>query len=178
MPDTLTRFLSKKYTGYTIEIDRSEQHFLIRGKDQELILTLTVDEVLEAFIGQKLQYGYKRKEPRVNVALKSKYSAGDGTEIDAITGTIGGGGIFIESGKPLPPGTKIDFEIVLPHEPGKPVQGTGEVVWTRTKTEREVFFPGMGIQFKDMLTEDRSRIVQFVAALRTSRETLDDREVE
>lgn len=176
MPDTLTRFLSKKHAGYAVEIDRSEQRFLIRGEDQEMIVALTVDEVLEAFIGEKLQYGYKRKEPRINVALKSKYSGGDRAEMDAITGTIGGGGLFIESGNPLPAGSKINFEVVLPHEPGRPVRGAGEVVWTRSKIEREVFFPGMGIQFKDVSAEDRSRILEFVTALKTSRGTLEDRE--
>ena len=174
--DTLARFLSKKYSGYSIEIEGSKQRFLIWDDEGELILTLTVDEVLEAFIGQKLQYDYRRKEPRINVALKSKYSVGDGTEVDAITGTIGGGGLFIESGKPLPLGSKVNFEVVLPHEPGNPVRGVGEVVWTRSSVEREIFFPGMGVQFREISTDDRSRIVQFVDAIKTSRGTLDDDE--
>jgi len=155
-------FHSNLFLGYTIEVDATGQNFAIRNENQEILRIISVDELLATFVAPLIHPDLRRSETRVNAALQLKFTYGKGTTFEGISGTIGGGGLFIESRSPYPIGSLLDLEIKLPYRPTEPVYASGKVVWNRTKMERTIFFPGMGIEFKRISPEDKKRILEFV----------------
>ena len=153
---------SKLFLGYSIEADATGQNFVIRNEKQEILRIISVDELLATFVAPPAHPDLRRSETRVNAALQLKFTYGKGTAFEGISGTIGGGGLFIESRSPYPVGSLLDLEIKLPYSPTEPVYVSGKVVWKRTKVEQNVFFPGMGIEFKRISPEDKKRILEFV----------------
>jgi len=153
---------SKVFLGYSIEVDATGQNFAIRNERQEILRIISVDELLATLIAPPVRPDLRRSEPRVNAALRLTFTYGKGTTFEGLSNTIGGGGLFIESPSPYPVGSLLDLEIKLPYRPTEPVYASGKVVWKRTKLERTVFFPGMGIEFKRISPEDKKRIREFV----------------
>ena len=143
-------------------MDKNGDGFVVRNEAQEPILSISVDDLLDQIIEGRPKTFEDRRGPRVNMALHAKVTDPGGFKFDGITETISGGGVFIETPTQLPLGSSLDIEIRLPYEPGDPIHASGEVIWSRPETERIVKFPGMGVKFKGVSKEDRSRIIELV----------------
>ncbi len=81
-------------------------------------------------------------------------------------GGIGGGGLFIESTAPLPVGTKLTVEFVLPDRPAEWLEAKGAVAWVCPKADQYTFSPGMGVRFTDISAEARGRVMDLVKSLK------------
>lgn len=115
------------------------------------------------------RFAHCRMQPRAPLAVKVRYTTPEGKQFDSLTGGIGGGGLFIESGTPLAPGTELSVEFALPDRPWEKLKAKAKVVWTRKKPERYLLFPGMGIQFMDIDKKAQDLLVELVEALNRSR---------
>ena len=78
-----------------------------------------------------------------------------------VTGNISGGGMFLITQEPYPPGTVISLSFVLPAD-NKAVEAKGTVVWSRKEKENSQKQPGMGIQFLEIDEKDQQKIRKFV----------------
>ena len=78
----------------------------------------------------------KRNYPRAQFAMRVQYGAPDGPFKEGYSGVLGGGGIFVETVKPLPTGSKIVLEFSLPAMPS-PIRLDGLVVWVRNDGVRQ-----------------------------------------
>lgn len=73
------------------------------------------------------------------------------------------GGIFVATFEPKEIGSRVLVNFKLPG--GKPVTARGEVQWVREYNPLNPdVAPGMGVQFTDLLPEDREEIEQFMQA--------------
>lgn len=115
------------------------------------------------------RFAHSRTQPRAPIALKIRYRTPEGKQFDGLTGGIGGGGLFIESSTPLATGTELTVEFALPDRPWDKLKARAKVAWTRTRPERYLLFPGMGIQFVDIDQKAQDLLVELVDALNRSR---------
>ena len=88
---------------------------------------------------------YQRRTVRVRVDCVSE----TGSHRDTAT-TLGAGGLFVQTDRPLPRGTSVELRFRLPgrdwvHE----IQG--RVCWCRPPSESGPYASGMGIQFTDRI---------------------------
>lgn len=111
----------------------------------------------------------RRKKPRIPMSIRVKYAKPDGTVLEGMTDTIGAGGIYIESLSPLPQGTPVTIEFTLPGTK-QSVRAQGEVVWTRGKFERRLFYPGMGIKFTKIDSNDEEELTSLITTLLKKRQ--------
>lgn len=102
----------------------------------------------------------RRNFSRAPLSLVVKYQDAKAKEIEAFTGTVGGGGLFIETFAPLPVYQEISIEMYLPGTTGKTML-KGTVVWSRTEYA-EGFPPGMGIRFTRVSRQDQAKINELV----------------
>lgn len=110
-----------------------------------------------------------RSVPRAALALKVSYRLPDGKAIVSVTRDIGAGGLFIETGDPLPRGTEVAVAFTLPDPPFEQITARGRIAWTRSRAERYVLLPGMGLQFMDLVPEMRRRIDTLVQRVNDAR---------
>ncbi len=83
------------------------------------------------------------------------------------------GGMFIAGEPLLPPGSLIDFDVLLPAANGPPVELTGklEVVWTRLEDAADELRPaGMGVRFVDLPDDRRVELETYLHELALSRD--------
>ena len=152
------RLKSKKRLGYFVDIDPQGQGLTVHNEQGKSLLSLSVDELLDRLLGPSPQSFSRRRECRVDLAIRLRYSFQGPESKEGITGNIGAGGVFIETTSPVKVGTSIHLEIILPTKENNPVHASGEVVWVRTRPERIVYFPGMSIRFDKISLEDQDRI--------------------
>ncbi len=105
----------------------------------------------------------RRKFSRAPLSLAVRYTDAEGKETEAFTGTIGGGGLFIETFHPLPVHLDIAIELHLPGSTGKTLL-RAEVVWNRTEYSEE-YPAGMGIKFTRVSRQDQARINELVSRI-------------
>lgn len=120
-------------------------------------------------IDEDARFAHSRAHPRTPLAIKVHCVTSDGKHFDSLTGGIGGGGMFIESSAPLPPGTELKVEFALPDRPGEKFETRAMVAWTRSKPERYLLFPGMGVQFTDIDQDAQKRLIDLVTSLNRTR---------
>ncbi len=106
----------------------------------------------------------KRRQPRHPVILKVDYRDVNKFFTD-FAENLSEGGMFIATRKPLPPGTTIVVEFMLPDSAVK-VKTKAEVVWTRNETKSPTEKRGMGVRFYDLTSEDKKKIDVMVARLK------------
>ncbi|MGA6827612.1 PilZ domain-containing protein [Nitrospira sp. NS4] len=159
------------HKGKSLSFDAQWETVLVHAPSGDLLGILPwsaiIDRAIQNFDDR--EYAHSRNYPRTPLALKIRYSTPEGRQIDSLTGGIGGGGLFIESSEPLPPGTMLTVEFALPHRPGQKLRATGKVAWTRKKPERYLLFPGMGIQFIEIEEEAQKDLIELVEALNRNR---------
>lgn len=100
----------------------------------------------------------QRRQPRTPISLKVRYRSGTVEEFaEQFSQDISRGGLFIQSGRPLPVGTMLKFELQLRDERSI-ITGVGRVAWCRSPEEATPHQPaGMGIKFAKM--DDTSRLL-------------------
>ncbi len=125
----------------------------------------------------------KRGYIRLPFSALATYEDHKKRRFESITYDISAGGVFIQTKSPLPRGTRIDIEFILPTE-RKTIRSRGVVTWLRKKSEevayfpitkakaevtyvrekvqRKVIHPGMGVKFTDIAEEDRIKIMNFI----------------
>lgn len=95
----------------------------------------------------------RRRHRRRTVRVLVEYLSDAGLCYDTAT-TLGAGGLFIETDRPLPEGTAIKLAFQLP---GSDVRHEieGRVAWAHRPSGGSVGAAGMGVEFRDRRASDR-----------------------
>jgi type IV pilus assembly protein PilZ len=159
------------HQGKSLVIDPGRETINVHDTSGKFLGGMSWGTVIERVLvsSEDARYAHCRAQPRAPLALKVRYTTPEGKQFDSLTGGIGGGGLFIESGAPLSQGTELTVEFALPDRPWDKLKAKGKVVWVRNKPERYLLFPGMGIQFVDLNKKIQEQLVGLVEALNRSR---------
>lgn len=109
----------------------------------------------------------RRQQFRVPFVVEVNLTS-DHTFWTGFTNNLSSGGVFLASPRPLPLGSRVQFELRLPDD-GQTSLITAEVRWYREEGAIEGEPGGMGLQFVDLDTDLQGRIDEFV---KSQRETL------
>jgi len=159
------------YQGKSLVMDSGRETINVHDTSGQLLGSVSWGAVIEQVVvsGEDARFTHCRTQPRAPLALKVRYTTPEGKQFDSLTGGIGGGGLFIESGAPLSPGTELTVEFALPDRPWDKLKTKAKVAWVRNRPERCLLFPGMGIQFVELDTKVQEQLVGLVEALNRSR---------
>lgn len=159
------------HQGKQLAIDADRETIEVRDASGRLLGTVPWGAIIERVLasGEDARFAHCRAHPRAPLAVKVRYTTPEGKQFDSLTGGIGGGGLFIESSAPLAPGTELSVEFALPDRPWEKLTAKAKVAWTRTKPERYLLFPGMGVQFTEIDDKAQALLVDLVDALNRSR---------
>jgi uncharacterized protein (TIGR02266 family) len=159
------------HRGKSLIIDSGRETINVHDTSGQLLGSMSWGAIIEHVIvsGEDGRFAHCRAQPRAPLALKVRYTTPEGKQFDSLTGGIGGGGLFIESGAPLSPGTELTVEFALPDRPLDKLKAKAKVAWVRNKPERYLLFPGMGIQFVELDKKVQEELVGLVEALNRSR---------
>ncbi len=168
-PVTATR----EHQGKTLSIDCDQETLSLFDATGQRLCILTWGTLIEHMLSvdEDARFAHSRVHPRAPLAIKVHCTTTDGKHFDSLTGGISGGGLFIESSAPLAPGTELKVEFALPDRPSQKFETRAKVAWARSKPERYLLFPGMGIQFTDIDPEAQARLIDLVASLNRTRAT-------
>ena len=163
--------VTHEHQGKTLGIDCEQETVSLFDQQGQQLSVLGWGTLIEHMlaIDEDTQFSHSRSHPRAPLAIKVRCATEDGKRFDSLTGGIGGGGLFIESSTPLAPGTELTVEFALPDRPNQKFQTRAKVAWTRSKPERYLLFPGMGIQFTNIDPEAQTRLIDLVDSLNRSR---------
>jgi uncharacterized protein (TIGR02266 family) len=163
--------MAQEHQGKALEIDCDQETLSLVNEKGQRLGTLSWTTLIEHILStdEDTRFAHSRAHPRAPLAIKVHCTTSDGKKFDSLTGGIGGGGLFIESSAPLAPGTEITVEFSLPDRPSEKHTAKAKVAWSRTKPERYLLFPGMGVQFTDIAEEAQHRLIDLVNALNRSR---------
>ncbi len=159
------------HRGKSLIIDAQQETIHVHDMSGQLLGNVSWGSLIERVLAtnEDARFAHCRTQPRAPLALKVRYTTPEGKQFDSLTGGIGGGGLFIESGAPLSPGTELTVEFALPDRPTEKLKAKAKVAWARHKPERYLLFPGMGIQFMDIDEKIQENLVSLVEALNRSR---------
>ncbi|MBL8076119.1 MAG: PilZ domain-containing protein [Nitrospira sp.] len=159
------------HRGKSLIIDAQQETIHVYDLSGQLLGNVSWGSLIERVLAtnEEARFAHCRAQPRAPLALKVRYTTPEGKQFDSLTGGIGGGGLFIESGAPLSPGTELTVEFALPDRPTEKIKAKAKVAWARHKPERYLLFPGMGIQFMDLEEKIQEDLVRLVEALNRSR---------
>lgn len=163
--------LTVEHQGKYLFVDANRETINIHEQSGHLLGNVSWVALVEQVrtSDEDTRFAHYRSHQRAPLAVKVRYTTPEGKQFDSLTGGIGGGGLFIESGAPLAPGTELAVEFSLPDRPWDKLKAKGKVAWTREKAERYLLFPGMGVQFTDIDGKAQSLLVDLVDALNRSR---------
>ena len=105
----------------------------------------------------------RRRSERSQLTVRVDYTTVDEV-FSEFTRDINEGGLFIETEKPVAPGTEVSMYFSLPGSSAS-VQTVGRVV--RISTGEDGSQPGMGIEFDDLPSESLRTINDLIRGLRT-----------
>lgn len=159
------------HQGKTLIIDPDRETINVLDASGQLLGDVPWGTVIEQVLDgeSETRFDHCRAYPRAPLAVKVQCTAPDGTRFEGLTGGIGGGGFFIESSSPLKSGTELLLEFSLPDRPYEQLRAKAKVAWVRSKPERYLLFPGMGVQFVDIDKKTQDLLVNLVDALNRSR---------
>ncbi len=162
---------TERHEGKVLAMNVEEEVLTLHSATGELLGALAWGDIIERVLvrDDDARFSSVRSHPRVPLAVKVRYMTPEGKQFDSVTGSIGAGGLFIESSAPLDHGTELSIEFALPDRPMEKHKAKAKVVWTRRKPERYVLFPGMGVQFTVIDDQARRELAQLVEALTRSR---------
>jgi len=163
---------TEEHEGKVLEMNVDQEVVTLHSATGELLGALSWEAVIEQILASDddARFAHARAHSRASLALKVRYTTPEGKQFDSLTGGIGAGGLFIESSTPLAPGTELSVEFALPDRPWEKHKAKAKVAWTRNKPERNLLFPGMGVQFTNIDDKARKKLVELVEALNRSRE--------
>jgi uncharacterized protein (TIGR02266 family) len=166
-PVTATR----DHQGKVIEIDCDQEIITLLSENGRTLGTLGWGILIERILSvdEDARFAHSRAHPRAPLAIKVHCTTSDGKHFDSLTGGIGGGGLFIESSTPLAPGTELSVEFALPDRPAEKFKARAQVAWARSKPERYLLFPGMGVQFTEIDQSAQKRLTDLVNDLNRAR---------
>lgn len=162
-----------QYQGKILGIDCDQETLSLFDDKGRRLGIVSWGSIIEHIlsIDEESRFAHSRLHPRAPLAIKVHCVTPEGKHFDSLTGGIGGGGLFIESSTPLPPGTELRVEFALPDRPGEKFETRAKVAWIRSKPERYLLFPGMGIQFTDIDQNAQKRLIDLVESLNRIRGT-------
>ncbi len=163
--------ITANHQGKLLIVDADQETILIHDASGVLLGGIPWGHIIDRLLASDddTRFAHCRTQPRAPLALKVRYSTPEGKQFDSLTGGIGGGGLFIESGTPLATGTEVSIEFALPDRPWEKLKAKGKVAWTRNRPERHLLFPGMGVQFTDIDEKAQAQLVELVEALNRNR---------
>ncbi|MCS6897717.1 MAG: TIGR02266 family protein [Nitrospira sp.] len=164
---------SLRHRGKALELDPAREMVILIGNDGEPIGSLSWDFVIDQIMAcRKTPVPTEtRSEPRVSITLRVRYRTPEGQHFESRASGIGGGGMFIESHSPLPIGTRLAMEFLLPDNPEEWLPAKGVVAWVCPKADHYTFSPGMGVQFTEVAPDIRERVRDVVKAVRRKGES-------
>jgi uncharacterized protein (TIGR02266 family) len=159
------------HQGKSLRVDVEQESIYVHDVSGKALGAIPWGAIIERVLAsdEDQRFAHCRAHPRAPLAVKVRYTTPEGKTFDSLTGGIGGGGLFIESGTPLAPGTDLSVEFALPDRPWEKLKAKAKVAWTRNKPERYLLFPGMGVQFTEIDGKAQSMLVDLVEALNRSR---------
>ena len=159
------------HQGKVLEMNADQEEVTLYNVTGELLGILSWGAVIEQILvsDNDVRFAHARAHPRAPLAMKVRYTTPEGKQFDSLTGGIGAGGLFIESSAPLAPGTELSVEFALPDRPLEKYNVKAKVAWARSKPERHLLFPGMGVQFTNIDEKVRKELIELVEALNRSR---------
>jgi uncharacterized protein (TIGR02266 family) len=154
-----------------LELDTDSETMTLLSSTDDRQGTVSWESVIEFIQASVEETGSKRVRnyARSRLAVQVHYRTSDKTAVQTVTGEIGGGGVFIETGTPARLGDALKMDFVLPDNPNLPITATGKVAWIRPQSERYVFYSGMGVQFTDIAEDARKRLVSLIKSLEQAR---------
>jgi len=161
---------SSRHKGTLLELDTEQETLTLVGADGHTLGHMTWEAVIAHILAtsKPSQPALVRQHPRAVVAIDVRYQTEGGELMESRTTGIGGGGLFIESVRPFPPGTLLNVEFVLPDRPAQWLRATGRVAWVCERPDQYHFHPGMGIKFEEISEEIRERVLALVNKLLNS----------
>lgn len=162
--------VTKTHQGKSLELDTKQETISLLGSDGKVLGATSWGAIID-YISYSQVQGHPseaRLQPRVSLTAKVRYLAPDGTQIESRATGVGGGGLFIESTRPLAIGTEVTVSFSLPDRPGEWMEGKGRVAWVCPKPDQYTFFPGMGVRFTAVASDTRARLLEFVSSLKRS----------
>ncbi len=162
--------VTKAHQGKSLELDTKQETISLLGSDGQVLGTAGWGAIIDylSFSQRQDHPSEARLEPRVSLTAKVRYLAPDGSQVESRATGVGGGGLFIESTKPLAIGTELTVSFSLPDRPGEWMEGKGRIAWVCPRPDQYTFFPGMGIRFTAVATATRARLLEFVGSLKKS----------
>ena len=107
---------------------------------------------------------------RVPIQLLVDYKA-EGNYLFDFCKDLGTGGVFIQTGAPLPTGSAIDLTFTIP-DSKETLMAKGTVIWVQSPVaDRKDLTPGMGVQFQGFSGEQRKLLEAFVLRYHGARNT-------
>ncbi|CUQ66060.1 PilZ domain-containing protein [Candidatus Nitrospira inopinata] len=159
------------YAGKSLVIDPDREVIVVQDTTGRVLGDVPWGAVIERVLADDgTRFAHCRAYPRANLAIKVRCTTSGGQTFESLTGGIGGGGLFIESGSPMAVGSELSLEFALPDRPLEKLRAKARVVWVRDKMERYLMFPGMGVQFVEIDKQAQGSIVSLVDALNRSRQ--------
>lgn len=106
----------------------------------------------------------RRIEPRVNQSLLLEFKDRN-SFLKAYTSNISTGGLFIETAKPLKPGSQLPIKLQLPGLSER-LRIKCEVMWARKKKDDDSNrLPGMGVKFIEISKKDLKILRHFLSTI-------------
>jgi uncharacterized protein (TIGR02266 family) len=163
--------VTQEHLGKVLELDCDQETVTLLSEKGQRLGTLGWGQLIERILSvdEDTRFAHSRAHPRAPLAIKVRCTTSEGQQFDSLTGGVGGGGLFIESSAPLAPGTEMTVEFSLPDRPADKYKAKAKVAWSRSKPERYLLFPGMGVQFTEIEDEAQQRLIDLVNALNRSR---------
>jgi len=120
---------SLRHKGKAIDLDAAREVITLLGINGEPIGSLSWDFIIDQILAYRKPQASRetRNEPRLTITFGVKYVAPKDQQFESRASGIGGGGLFIESLRPLPVGTKLALEFSLPEQPSEWLPATGLV---------------------------------------------------
>lgn len=161
---------TKAHQGKSLELDMKRETITLLGSDGQVLGTASWGAIID-YISFSQKQGHPseaRLQPRVTLTAKVRYLAPDGSNVESRATGVGGGGLFIESTRPLAIGTELTVSFSLPDRPDEWMEGKGRIAWVCPRPDQYTFFPGMGVRFTAVASDTRARLIEFVSSLKKS----------
>ncbi|HEX9742059.1 MAG TPA: PilZ domain-containing protein [Nitrospiraceae bacterium] len=161
---------TKAHQGKSLELDMKRETITLLGSDGQVLGTASWGAIIDyiSFSQRQDHPSEARLQPRVTLTAKVRYLAPDGSNVESRATGVGGGGLFIESTRPLAIGTELTVSFSLPDRPGEWMEGKGRIAWVCPRPDQYTFFPGMGVRFTAVASDTRARLLEFVSSLKKS----------
>lgn len=149
-------------------LDREFDHLSLGFKT----VLVSVVETMRKMVDRACDFS-ARTEMRVLATWPVRYED-KGAFIDAYTGNLSSGGLFVKTENPLKPGEQFWLELQLP-ELTEPIRIKAEVVWARDKTQKaKQLEPGMGLKFIEIIEKDLETLKHYLKPLKNQARSRDD----